>query len=173
MLGDRMHDELLDQLNAELYSAYLYLAMSAYFEEQGLTGFANWMRVQAQEELSHALKFYDFVVERGRRAVLKAIEAPPAQWDSPLAVFENVAEHERKVTAAIHKLVDVAAEERDHATSAFLQWFVREQVEEEASADQIVHRLRLVGDSPQGLLALDTQLSRRSPAAGAEEAPEQ
>ena len=171
MIDERMQEALNKQLNAEVYSAYLYLSMSAYFQSVNLGGFANWMRVQWQEELAHAMKFYDYVNERGGRVVLQAVEAPPLEWDSPLAAFEHVYEHEQKVTGMINKLVDLAVEARDHATNNFLQWFVSEQVEEEASADEVVQKLRLVGDDPSGLFMIDQELGQRvfvAPAATAE-----
>lgn len=149
------------QFNAELYSAYLYLSMSSYFSSINLNGFANWMRVQVQEELVHALKFYDYLIGRGGRVKVKAIEAPATEWDSPLDVFEHVYAHEQKVTGLINDLVNLAISEKDRATTAFLQWFVTEQVEEESSADEIVHKLKLIGDQGSGLLLLDQELGQR------------
>ena len=171
MIDEKMQEALNKQLNAELYSSYLYLSMSAYFQSVNLSGFANWMRVQAQEELAHALKFYDYVNERGGRVVLPAVDEPPSEWDSPLAVFEHVYEHEQKVTGLINKLVDLAVKARDHATNNFLQWFVSEQVEEEASADEVLQKLKLVGDDASGLFMIDQELAQRvfvAPAATAE-----
>ncbi len=150
------------QINAELYSSYLYLSMSSYFSSINFDGFASWMQVQAQEELVHAMKFYNYVGERGGRVILTVIEAPPAEWDSPLAVFEHVYAHEQKVTGLINDLVDLAIAENDHATTAFLQWFITEQVEEESSADQIVQKLTLVKDQGSGLLMLDQELGKRA-----------
>ncbi len=149
------------QLNAELYSAYLYLSMGAYFESIDLSGFANWMRVQAQEELSHAMKFYDHLVQRGARVTLGVIEAPPTEWDSPLAVFDHVYKHEQMVTGLINKLVDLAISLSDHATHNFLQWYVAEQVEEEESASGVLQKVKLAGDDSSGLLMLDQELARR------------
>ena len=171
MLSERMEKALNKQINAELYSAYLYLAMAAYFESINLGGFGNWMRIQAQEELTHAMKFYDFVYERGGRVVLAAVDAPPKEWDSPLAAFEGAYEHECKVSAMINDLVNIAIEEKDHATNNFLQWFVSEQVEEEASADAVVQKLKLIGDHGNGIFMLDRELGQRvfhAPADGAE-----
>jgi len=171
MIDQRMQEALNKQINAEIYSAYLYLSMSAHFQSVNLAGFANWMRVQWQEELAHALKFYDYVNERGGRVVLQAVEAPPSAWDSPLAVFEHVYQHEQKVTGMINKLVDLAVEIRDHATNNVLQWFVAEQVEEEASADEVVQKLKLVGDDPSALFMIDRELAQRvfvAPAAATE-----
>ena len=161
MMDEKMQEALNKQLNAEVYSAYLYLSMSAYFHSVNLGGFANWMRVQWQEELAHGLKFYDYVNERGGRVMLDAVEAPPSEWDSPLAAFEHVYQHEQKVTGMINKLVDLAVEARDHATNNFLQWFVSEQVEEEASADEVLQKLKLVGDDASGLFMIDRELAQR------------
>ncbi|MCK4234272.1 ferritin [candidate division WOR-3 bacterium] len=161
MIKERMEEALNRQLNAELYSSYLYLSMSAYFDSINLKGFANWMNVQAQEELMHAMKFYNFILERGGKITLSAIEAPPREWDSPSSTFEIVYKHEQKVTALIHDLVDLSISEKDHATNNFLQWFVTEQVEEEASADGVVQRLKLAGNSSGGLFMLDRELGQR------------
>jgi len=139
----------------------LYLSMSAYFQSINLPGFANWMRIQTQEELVHAMKFYDFINERGGRVMLQGVEAPPTEWSSPLDVFENAYKHEQKVTGLINDLVNLAVGERDHATNIFLQWFVTEQVEEEASADEVVQKLKLVGDDSGGLFMLDGEMGQR------------
>jgi ferritin len=172
MVNKKIEGALNQQVNAELYSSYLYLSMSAYFQSINLPGFANWMRVQAQEELVHAMKFYDFINERGARVMLQGVKAPPAAWSSPLDVFENTYKHEQKVTGLINDLVNLAVGERDHATNIFLQWFVTEQVEEEASADEVVQKLKLVGDDSGGLFMLDGEMGQRvftPPAASAEE----
>jgi ferritin len=161
MLDSKMEKAINKQIVAELYSAYLYLSMSSYFEEQGLGGLASWMRVQFQEEQFHALKMFDYVVERGGRVKLGAIDEPPSDWDSPLAVFENTLEHERKVTGLINKLVDLAHEISDHATDSFLRWYVTEQVEEESTAEDIRSKLKLIGSNGQGLLMLDRELGAR------------
>lgn len=161
MLSEKMQDALNGQLNAELYSAYLYVSMAAYFESANLPGFANWMRVQAQEEVAHTDKFYTYINERGGRVILRPIDGPPAEWDSPLAVFEAAYAHEQKVTGLISDLVNLAASESDHATNIFLQWFVTEQVEEEASADEVVQKLKLVGDAKGGLYMLDREMGQR------------
>lgn len=161
MLSEKMQTALNKQINAELHSAYIYLSMAAYFEDRALTGFAHWMRVQAKEELGHAMKFFDFIVERRGRVLLEPVGAVPTDWASPLAVFENALAHEQKVTGLIHDLVNLAVAEKDHATQSFLQWFVDEQVEEEASADAIVQQLKLVGDSGVALFMLDRELSER------------
>ncbi|MBN2360041.1 MAG: ferritin [Deltaproteobacteria bacterium] len=156
-----MEAALNQQINAEYYSSYLYLSMAAYFESLSLPGCANWMRVQAQEELMHALKFFDFVAERGGRIALTAIEAPETEWKSPLDCFQAVYKHEQHVTSLIHGLVDLARELRDHPADNLLQWFVAEQVEEEASADKVVQDLRRAGDSAQLLMMIDRELAQR------------
>jgi ferritin len=161
MLSKKMQDALNGQLNAEMYSAYLYLSMSAYLESINLPGFAAWMRVQASEEMKHAMKIYGYVNERRGRVTLTAIQAPPAEWSSPLNLFEDAYQHEQKVTGLIHDLVKTAAAEDDQATHAFLQWFVTEQVEEEASADAVVQKLKLVGDQAGPLFMLDHELGQR------------
>jgi ferritin len=158
-----MEKALNGQVNAELYSSYLYLSMNAYFKSVNLDGFANWMYAQAQEELMHAMKIYDFINQRGGRTLLAAIEAPPDQWDSPLAVFEDTLKHEKKVTGLINGLVDIAMEERDHATQIFLQWFVTEQIEEEESVGNVLEQLKLLGDAKQGLFMIDRELATRQP----------
>ncbi len=161
MLSSKVRDGLNAQINAELYSSYLYLSMAAYFESINMGGMAQWMRVQAEEERGHAMKFFDFIVDRGGRVTLGAIEAPQSEWDSPLAAFQAAYEHEQKVTGMINGLVTLARAEGDPATEAFLQWFVTEQVEEEKSADEIVQKLSLVKGLPQGLLLMDRTLGER------------
>ena len=161
MISKKMEKALNAQVNAELYSAYLYLSMEAFFQSLNLKGFANWMRAQTQEEVSHAMKIYDFINERGGRAVLKGIDGPPTEWDSPLVVFEAAYAHEQKVTGLINDLVDLAIKEKDHATNSFLQWFVNEQVEEEASADEIVQQLKMMEKAPGGMFMLDRELGQR------------
>jgi len=161
MIDPKMQDALNKQINAEIYSAYLYLSMAAYFEANTLSGFASWMRVQYQEEMSHALKLYDYVNERGGRVQLAAIDEPPAEWKSPVDVFKVTLEHERLVSSLIHKLVDLAIELSDHATNQMLQWFVGEQVEEEATAEQILDEINLVGDARSGLFMLNRELGQR------------
>ncbi|MGW8301436.1 MAG: ferritin, partial [Desulfobacterales bacterium] len=169
MLTEKMQTALNGQLNAELYSAYLYLSMNAYFKSVNLDGFANWMHYQAQEELAHSMKFYDFIIQRGGKAVLSQIEAPPTEWDSPMAVFEATLAHEQKVTGLINDLVEIAHEERDHATNIFLQWFVSEQVEEEESVGGVLEQLKLMGDAKGGLFMIDRELSKRGPSGGSAE----
>ena len=162
MLSEQMERSLNGQCNAEFYSSYLYLSMSAWFQSLGLAGSANWMRVQAQEELLHAMKFFDFINARGGRVRLQHIEAPPTEWPHPLGAFEDVLRHEQKVTGLINGLVNAALKEGDHATHIFLQWFVTEQVEEEESATDVLQKLRLVGESKEGLLLLDRELAART-----------
>ena len=161
MIGKKVEEAINRQINAELYSAYLYLSMNAYFHSVSLAGFANWMRVQALEEFTHADKFYGYLVSRGGRVELAAIAAPPAAWKSPLNAFEEVLKHEQKVTALINGLVDLSLKEKDHATGSMLTWFVDEQVEEESNADSLVGQLRLMGDSGHGLYLMDKELSAR------------
>lgn len=158
MLSERMQKALNGQLAAELYSAYLYVSMAAYFDAADLPGFANWMRVQAQEELTHGMKFCRYVNEREGRVVLGPIEGPPTGWDSPVAAFEHVLAHEQKVTGLIHDLVKLAAEEKDQPTGDFLQWFVKEQVEEEESAEAVLRKVKGAGAE---LAAVDGELAAR------------
>ena len=161
MITKKMQDALNEQINAELYSAYLYLSMVAYFESVNLPGFATWMRAQTQEEVVHAMKIYDYVNERGGRVILKSIGEPQAEWKSALAAFEAAYQHEQKVTALINGLVNLAIEEKDHAANMFLQWFVNEQVEEESSADAIVQKLKLMADAPGAMYMLDNEMGQR------------
>lgn len=158
MLSDKMQRALNGQLVAELYSAYLYLSMAAYFDAADLPGFANWMRVQAREELTHGMKFYVYVNEQDGRVALGPIEGPPTEWASPAAAFEHVLAHEQKVTALINDLVKLAAEETDRATGDFLQWFVKEQIEEEESAEAVLRKVKAAGDE---LAAVDGELGER------------
>ena len=161
MIGKKMQGALNEQINAELYSAYLYLSMVAYFESVNLPGFANWMRAQTQEEVMHAMKIYDYVNERGGRVILKSIGEPQTEWESLLDAFEAAYEHEKKVTGLINGLVNLAIEEKDHAANMFLQWFVNEQVEEESSADAIVQKLKLMANAPGGMYMLDNEMGQR------------
>ncbi|MFO8058958.1 MAG: ferritin [bacterium] len=161
MLSEKMEKAINDQINAELYSSYLYLSMAAYFADIGLPGFNNWLKVQALEELYHAMKFFDYVSGRGGKPVLEAVDKPPAKWESPIAAVENILEHEKKVTGLINNLVDVAIKESDHATNNFLQWYVAEQVEEEESAEELVQKLKLAGEQGNGLLMIDRELAAR------------
>jgi ferritin len=169
MLSKKMQDALNGQINAELYSSYLYLSMSACFESTNMPGMAAWMRVQAEEEKMHAMKIFDFVADRGGRVTLAAIAAPPTEWESPLAAFEAAYGHEQKVTGLINELVKLSREENDPATDIFLQWFVTEQVEEEKTADDIVQKLKMVQGQLAALYLLDKELGARQ-AAGDEAA---
>ena len=161
MVSQKMEKELNKQLNAEMYSGYLYLAMAAYFEDSDLSGFANWMRVQAQEELSHSMRFYDYIVRRGASVSLEAIEKPEFEWKSPVEVFEHVLSHEKTVSALIYDLVDLAIEEKDHATNNFLQWFVAEQVEEEESATEALNKVKFASGDSNGIFLIDSKFGNR------------
>lgn len=161
MLSKTMQDALNEQINKEYFSAYLYLSMSAYFESINLPGSAKWMRAQYDEERTHALKLFDYVNDRGGRVTLKAIDAPQVEFKSPLATWEMVLEHERKVTALIHRLYEIALAEKDYATQSMLKWFIDEQVEEEKNATLMVERFKQVGDHPSTLLLLDGHFTKR------------
>lgn len=161
MISQKMNDALNEQVNAELFSSYLYLSMSAWCSERSLSGYATWMRAQAQEEMFHGMKIYDYILERGGSIDLKNIEKPAADWSSPLAVAEEVAAHEAKVTGLINDLVEVAMAEKDHASNIFLQWFVAEQVEEEDSAGDVLERMKMIGDDSAGMFAMDLELGKR------------
>jgi ferritin len=167
MISDKMEQALNAQINAELYSAYVYLSMAAYFESKDLPGMASWMIAQAQEERAHAMKIYQHIVERGGRVALAAIDGPPTEWASPAAVFEAAYKHEQHVTKLIHDLVALSIEQKDYASKSMLDWFVDEQVEEEASASAIVAKLQMIGEDGPALLMLDSELGARQ--AGAEE----
>ncbi len=161
MITKPMETALNRQVNRELYSAYLYLSMSSYFETAGLKGFAKWMRLQAKEEQMHAMKIFDYIIARGGKITPDDIEAPKGKWASAGKVFEDTYAHEQKVTGMIHGLVDLAIQEKDHATFEMLQWFVREQVEEEENASEILNQIRVVGDVPGHLFWLDHELGKR------------
>lgn len=161
MISRAMQDAINEQIRDELYSAYLYLSMAAYFEATSLPGFASWMRMQSQEEVSHAMKLFDFVNERGGRVTLHAIDQPPLEFESPRAVFEATYEHEQKVTGLIHDLYGLALEEKDYPAQVMLHWFIDEQVEEEDGVSAILDVLERVGDAGQGLLMLDRELGQR------------
>lgn len=161
MLSEKMNKAINNQINAEMFSSYLYLSMSGWFESKGLTGFASWMRMQAKEEAFHADKLYDFVYERGGHVELEAIDKPKAEWDSVLQVFQEGLSHEQMISGMINELVDLAIAEKDHASNNFLQWYVAEQVEEEATAGGVVDRLNLIGSDTTGLFALDLEMGKR------------
>ena len=162
MMTKAVQDAINEQIKHELYSAYVYLSMSAWCEAETLPGFAKWLRLQAQEELGHALKLFDHVHERGGRVSLKAVDAPPADFGSPLQVFERALEHERHVTALIHGLYEVAVREKDYPAQVLLQWFIEEQVEEEQNTGQVVESLKRIGGDGAALLVLDRELGART-----------
>ncbi len=160
-LEDKMLNALNEQINKEIFSAYLYYSMAAYFDSMNLEGFANWMKVQAKEELTHAQKLYDYIYDKGGIVELDSIEKPKKEWESPLEAFKDAYEHELSVTQSIDELVDLAKELNDHATQNFLQWFVNEQVEEEANTKKIVDTLQMIGESKTALFMYNGQLGSR------------
>ncbi len=161
MIKESVAEAINKQINAEMYSGYLYLSMAVDFGEKNLDGFQHWMRLQAEEELGHGMRFLDYLQERGGHIELQAIEKPEIQWDTPLEAFEFVYQHECKVTGMINDLVDLAEKEKDRATVNMLQWFVDEQVEEEDSANEIVQKLKMVGDSPSALMMMNEKMAQR------------
>lgn len=161
MLNKTVQDALNHHINRELYSSYLYLAMSAYCESINLSGFAHWLRVQSQEEMGHALKLFDFVNLRQGRVMLQPISQPPVEFQSPLDVMQQTLEHERQVTAMINRLYELAVREEDYATQVQLHWFITEQAEEEKAASDVVEQLNLIGDQGHALLLLDQRLAER------------
>mgnify|MGYP001031523261 CR=1 FL=1 len=161
MIGKRMEEALNEQIREELFSAYLYLAMAAYFHSQGLEGMARWMEVQVEEEKEHALRIYKHVVERGGRVKLQALREPQFEWDSPLSAWRAAYEHERYISERIHKLVELARQEKDYPAEVMLQWFVSEQVEEEDQARRVADILERFGDAPGQVLWLDLELGKR------------
>jgi len=172
MISPKMQDALNDQMQKEMYSASLYLSMSSYCSSIDLNGFANWFRIQAMEEMTHAMKLYDYIIERDGRSKVSSLEEPPYDFESPLAAFEGALAHEQKVTAWINELVSLAIKENDYATNNFLQWFVMEQVEEEANARDNIQKVKMVGDQGHGLFMIDRELAQRvftAPAANGEE----
>jgi ferritin len=165
MISDTLRDEINEQIKYEMFSAYMYLAMSAWCAERNLSGFAHWMNLQAQEEVDHAMRFFNFLLERGGKIELQALDAPPVDYGTPLAVMEKSLEHEKFVSSRIHHLYKLATEEGDYPAQVMLQWFVSEQVEEEASIDEIVERMKMFGSDGTSLLMVDTQLGARKPEA--------
>lgn len=161
MLSKKMVDALNGQINKEMYSAYLYMAMSAYSDHKGLKGFANWFNVQYQEEMEHAMRIYHYIQDQGGQVELMAIEQPPAEFGTPLEMFQKTLEHEKFVTKSINELVDLAEAEKDHATQIFLQWFVTEQIEEESNDNEIIDKLNLAGQEGNGLFMIDKELGTR------------
>lgn len=161
MISEKIAAVLNDQINMEYYSAYSYLAMAAYFLTLNLNGLAHWMRIQAQEELTHGMKIYDFLDNREGDICLQAIDAPQKTWKNPLEAFEDALGHEKKVSQSIYDIADFALSERDHATHTFLQWFISEQVEEEAAVKEVIDTLKLVGMEGNGLFLFDRDLAQR------------
>jgi len=161
MLSEKMVMKLNYQINRELYSAYLYLSMASYADSEGLSGFANWFKIQAKEEEYHAEKMYNYVNQQGRRVVLEAIEQPQTDFTSIVGLFEQTLKHEKVVTSLINGLVKLAREENDYATESFLQWYVTEQVEEEANPTDMIQKLKFIGKDGRGLLMLDKELATR------------
>jgi len=162
MISKSMQDAINNQINKEMFSSYLYLSMSAYFEEKNLSGFAHWMRLQTREENEHAMKFFDYLVDRGGRVSLGAFAEPKTDWASSLGVFQQALEHEEMITGSINKLYELAVKENDYATQIFLQWFINEQVEEEKNASDIIHQLKMIDAHGTAVLMLDKQLGKRA-----------
>jgi ferritin len=162
MLTKAMQDALNEQINAEMFSAYLYLSMSAYCLSVNWTGSAHWMRVQSQEETSHGMKLFDYVNDRGGRAMLRAVSQPPGEFKSLHDVFQHVLEHELEVTKRIHRLYELAVKENDYASQVMLQWFITEQVEEEKTVTEILAQLKLIGEQSTALFMLDRHLGSRT-----------
>ena len=161
MMKAKMNEAINKQINEEAFSSYLYLSMSAWFERQNLKGFANWMKVQAQEEAVHAKIFFNHIVERGGEVKLMAIAAPKTEWTSPLEALKDTLEHEKHITPCIHGLMALALEEKDHAAAIALQWFVTEQVEEEANAEELLAKVEMIGESKNGIFMMDRELQAR------------
>lgn len=162
MISEKMNEAFNTQIKHEMYSSNLYLSMVAYFEEIGLKGFANWMRIQVQEETAHAMGLFDYLIERDGRVIVEAINKPESEWKSALDCFEAVYKHEQLVTSLINELADVAEAEKDRAALSFLQWYIKEQVEEEANCSEICSKLRLIGDDKHALLLIDQELGART-----------
>lgn len=161
MISKRLEEELNKQLNAEMYSAYLYLSMSAYLSKENLNGFSHWMQLQFEEEQAHAMKFFQYILDRGGDVKLEVIKQPRLDWDGIVDVFKNIYKHEQHITSLINNLVDIAIQEKDHATVAMLQWYVSEQVEEEASVSELLHQLQIIEGKGPGLFMLDREAKAR------------
>jgi ferritin len=161
MLNKKVEESLNEQMNRELYSAYLYMSMSSHCTHKGLKGFANWFMVQYHEEMFHAMKFYEYINLRGGRIFLKAIPQPPSAFESPLDMFHKTLEHEQFITKSINELMELAIAEKDHATQIVLHWYVTEQVEEESNDNEIIARLEIIKADPQGIMMLDRELAGR------------
>jgi ferritin len=162
MLTDKLLDLMNNQVNKEHYSSYLYLSMAAYFESEGLPGFANWMKVQSAEEYEHGMKFYEFINDRGKKVVLDAIAKPAGTWNGPADVFQEVLKHEKHVTSLINAIYAQAVDDNDYPTQIMLHWFINEQVEEEKNAQQIVDQFKMIGESKNSLMMLDHALGKRA-----------
>ncbi len=161
MISKVLQNAINAQINRELFSEYLYLSMSAWFARENLDGFANWMSVQAQEEHFHAMKFFNYLIERGGQVILEQIDKPDSEFEYPLKAFEMTLEHEQFISKNINDLMDIAIQENDHAARSFLQWYVDEQVEEESTADKLLSQLKMIGDRIEGVLMLDRELAQR------------
>jgi ferritin len=168
-MNPKVEQALNEQIHAEFFSFYLYLSVAAFFTSRHLDGFSHWMRVQAQEEFGHAMKLFDYLNERGGTVQLKALDAPQTEWESPSDAVEAVLKHEQYISQRINEMVNLANAEQDHATTVVLHWYVNEQVEEEATADTLYHQVKMVENSPHGLLMIDRELSGRTVEAAADE----
>lgn len=161
MIKKSLENALNEQITREIYSSVLYLSMAGFYTRANLSGFANWMNVQAKEEMDHALKFFNYLLDRGGEIQIGAMDAPPHSWDSPIAAFEDAFKHEQFITENINNLADLAILEKDHATNNLIQWFITEQVEEEAQVDEIVNKLKMMEGFPGGLIMMDQELKQR------------
>jgi ferritin len=161
MIKEKILKILNKQINDELYSSYLYLSMSTYFSSLNFDGFAKWMRMQSAEEYGHGMKIYDYVLQRDGKVTLSKIDTPKAAWKSPLEIFQETLKHEQNISESINNIINLAIQEKDHATTQFFQWFVGEQVEEEANASNIFEKMKMVGDNKSGLFMLDRELGQR------------
>ncbi|WP_372370726.1 ferritin [Candidatus Uabimicrobium sp. HlEnr_7] len=161
MLNDQLQEALNRHMNSEFFSSYMYLSMAAYFDSIHYKGFAHWAQEQANEELGHAMKMYQYILDKGGKIVLLPIEGPPTTWDSCLGAFEEVYKHEQKVTQQINSLYEICQENKDYATQTFLHWFITEQVEEESMSSEIVERIKLAGNSNSAVLLIDSELGSR------------
>lgn len=161
MIKEKIAEILNKQVNEEIFSSYLYLSMSNFFSSLNLNGFAKWMRMQSQEEYGHGMKIYDYILQRDGKVTLTKIDTPKAVWKSPLDVFQETLKHERHISSCINNIANLAIQEKDHATTNFFQWFISEQVEEEANASNIVEKMKMIGDNKGGLFMLDRELGQR------------
>jgi len=170
MFKEKVQQAMNDQIQHEIESAYIYLSMASYFDAENLPGFAQWMKIQYEEEMAHAFRFYDYINDRGGRVKLQPVDQPPIEFDSPLAAFQAALEHEQKITADIDRLYAMAVDEKDYPSQTFLQWFIDEQVEEEQHVGEVVENLKMVGDNTHAILMLDRELGQRQPPAEVEAA---